>query len=63
MEPQLEPTAGPDQEAALRGRAERALEDAAPAGDGERLALLEELYAELESELERDFGEAPSTRR
>ncbi|MGH2699267.1 MAG: hypothetical protein ACRDJL_08725 [Actinomycetota bacterium] len=47
----------------LRDRARQVLEDAAARGDGERLKLLEDLYNELERELERDVGETPSTRR
>jgi hypothetical protein len=47
----------------LKDRARQTLEDAAPAGDDERLKVLENLYDELERELERDVGEAPSTRR
>lgn len=31
--------------------------------DAARLQLLEDLYGEFESELDRDFGEAPSPRR
>jgi hypothetical protein len=47
----------------LKDRTRQALEDAATAGDDERLKALENLYEELERELERDVGEAPSTRR
>jgi hypothetical protein len=47
----------------LTERTRQALDDAATAGDAERLRVLENLYDELELELERDVGEAPSTRR
>ena len=39
------------------------LEQAEALDDAARLQLLEELYGELERELDRDFGEAPSPRR
>ena len=45
----------------LRDRTRQALEDAAVSGDAERLKLLEDLYEELSSELERDVGENPSS--
>jgi hypothetical protein len=45
----------------LRERTRQALEDAAVRGDAERLKLLEDLYEELSSELERDVGENPSS--
>jgi hypothetical protein len=45
----------------LRERTRQALEDAAVSGDAERLKLLEDLYEELSSELERDVGENSSS--
>jgi hypothetical protein len=45
----------------LRDRTRQALEDAAASGDAERLKLLEDLYDELTSELERDVGKNPSS--
>jgi hypothetical protein len=45
----------------LRARTRQALEDAAVSGDAERLKLLEDLYEELSSELERDVGENSSS--
>jgi hypothetical protein len=41
----------------------RRLDHTEPLDDAARLALLEELYGELERQLDRDFGEAPSPRR
>lgn len=45
----------------LQDRTRQALEDAATRGDAERLQLLEDLYDELSSELERDVGKNPSS--
>jgi hypothetical protein len=59
----IELPADQDRSPELRDRARQALDDAATAGDAERLKVLENLYDELERELERDVGEAPSTRR
>ena len=44
----------------LKDRTRQALEDATASGDIERLKLLEDLYSELSSELERDVGEKSS---
>jgi hypothetical protein len=56
-------TAAGDPSTSLRDRTRQALEDASATGDDNRLKVLEDLYDELERELERDVGEAPSTRR
>lgn len=45
----------------LQDRSRQALQDAAATGDAERLKLLENLYDELSTELERDVGETPSS--
>lgn len=49
-------------ETGVTADAARRLDDAESLDDAARLALLEELHRELESELERD-AEAPSARR
>ncbi|MGH2752781.1 MAG: hypothetical protein ACRDK3_18215 [Actinomycetota bacterium] len=65
MEPSTEhpTTTEPAEAAGLQNLTRQALEDAERAGDPERLELLEELYASLERELARDFGETASSRR
>lgn len=57
------PTTGRIEAVGLQNLTRQALEDAERAGDPERLRLLEDLYASLERELERDVGETASSRR